>query len=92
MNSPSDSATASKAVRVLFILVFVSVLAIGRMLTHGEMEEEARWQKLRKDQRCILVYSKTERNAGYVTDTPVNQTDERWQCDDGEHMRSFISE
>ena len=92
MNSPSDTATASKAARVLFILIAVCILAIGPILTRREEDEEARWQNFRKDHHCILMNTKTERNAGYVADTPVNQTHERWKCDDGEHARAFISE
>jgi hypothetical protein len=92
MNSPGETATASTATRVLVILIAVCALVIGPILTHREEEEEARWQKFKKDNQCVLVETKTERNAGYVADIPVNQTHERWKCDDGEHARSFISQ
>lgn len=92
MNSPNDTPTASKATRVLVILVTLGIFAIGKILIHKEEEEEARWQKFRADHHCVLLNTKTERNAGYVADDPVNQTLEVWKCDDGEHRRSFISE
>lgn len=92
MDNPKYTEKHRKVAAILVILMFVCALTIGKILNHREEVEEAQCQKFRKDHHCVLVETKTERNAGYVADIPVNQTRERWKCDDGEHSRSFISD